>query len=727
MRVRLGPVIFCGAIGLARAIWLAAQLSGPDVATVGFLLLADVPVLGVLLLVALAESRLRRPWRVASIVLSTALAAVYLLDVFTVFALNARLQWSDFLRFARELWVAKSFVGLESVAVVLAAAGSFFVSLTVSRRTSRLLVAAALLALALPPSIGADLIPTHVQKYAASALSLPLDAWRGRHGPVAQYSAADMAAYRTGYEALFDAPFVRTRKNVLLVVVESLSAVDSARTSGLSHRLPRFDELSLRGTLFRNFVANNEASEGGLIAMLSGVPPLHYPTASTQPFEEYAVQPTMVEVFRRAGYVTEFLTSVPLRFLSMKAYVSSPTSGFASAAGQDEIERFRGAARYAFESPADHLLFEEVLARLDARAASAGPVFTTVVTASSHPPFLDPRGGQNTERTVWAYVQDELWWLHDELARRRFFDDGVLIITGDHRKMRPVRSEEQEKYGDSAKARVPLLVIGAGMRAGEVDDRLLQQADLLRLLDRVAQPDQPLSSAAIWVDRYTAVMGFAGNAMKVEVFTASNPRESYGLRLHGAEIEWLRRPPEALAVERAIHQQRALQQAVRVATVPAVPVEYGRELTPAENTPGVLVGISKDLDVGRDPDDPRGGLRTITTASFTQEHVLPLVGGEVPYTLTARGFLSIPADGEYWFINYGATELCFAIDKRVVIGCQRGLNPGLALLTAGLHRIDFRFVARDPQQRFDLKWLRPGERTYEPFPQQSLIAPLVRE
>jgi hypothetical protein len=236
-----------------------------------------------------------------------------------------------------------------------------------------------------------------------------------------------------------------------------------------------------------------------------------------------------------------------------------------------------------------------------------------------------------------------------------------------------------------------------------------------------------LSPVAIWVDRYTAVMGFAGNAMKVEIYTATNPREAFGLRLHGAEIEWLRRPPEALSVERAIHQQRAMQQATRIAAIPAVPLNFGRELTPASNTPGVLVGFSKDLDVGRDPDDPRGGLRTITTSSFTQDHVLPIVGGEVPYTLTARGFLSIPADGEYWFINYGAPELCLAIDKRVVIGCQRGLNPGLALLTAGLHRIDFRFVARDAQQHFELKWLRPGERTYEPFPLQYLIAPGDRE
>lgn len=728
MRLRLGTTIFCAAVGLGRAVWLASQLSGPDVATVGYLLLADLPVLGVLILLAFAEARLARPWRAAPIVLAIALVAVYLLDIFTVWALDARLQWSDLRRFAGELWLAKSFLGVTTALVVLAAAGSFVFSLASSRRTQWLLLAAAVLSVLAPRFISAERIPTHVQKYAASVLWLPLEAWTGRRPPASQYTAADVAAYRAGYDALFDAPFARTRASVMLVIVESLSAVDSARTSGIRDRLPRFDELSTRGALFRNFFANYEASEGGLVAILSGVPPLHFPTASTQPFEEYAVQRTMVDAFRRAGYYTEFLTSVPLRFLSMKTYLTGAHSGFVFVAGQQEIARFRGAPRYSFESPADHLLFEEALARFDAAtAAGRAPLFMTVVTATSHPPFIDPRGVENGEGSVWAYVQDELWWLYGELSRRRFFDDGVLVVTGDHRKMRPVRQEEQDRYGESAKARVPLVVIGAGMPSGGVDDRLLQQADLLRLLDRIRRPEQPLSPFVVWVNRYIAGLGFAGNAANVEVFTGGDLRVPYRLRLHGAGIEWLNRPPDALIVERAIHQQRALQQAVRISTVPAVPVRYGRDLTPAGNTPGVLVGVSKDLDVGREPDDPAHGLRTITTTSFEQAHVLPLLGVEGPYTLTARGFLRVPADGEYWFAIHGDAELCLAIDKRVVVGCQRGLNPGLALLTAGLHRIDLRFVARNDQQRFELKWLRPGERAYEPFPQHALVAPVERQ
>ena len=77
MRLRLGTVILCAAVGLGRAMWLAAQLSGRDAETIGYLLFADLPVLGVLCLLAFAEAKLPRPWRAAPLVLSVALVAVW--------------------------------------------------------------------------------------------------------------------------------------------------------------------------------------------------------------------------------------------------------------------------------------------------------------------------------------------------------------------------------------------------------------------------------------------------------------------------------------------------------------------------------------------------------------------------------------------------------------------------------------------------------------------------
>jgi hypothetical protein len=539
-----------------------------------------------------------------------------------------------------------------------------------------------------------------------------------------EYGPADIVAYRAAYDAMFDVPIATTRRDIVLVVVESLSAADSERTSGIGTLLPGFDALSRRGMLFRNFFANNEASEGGIVALLSGVPPLHYPGASTLPFDEYGMQRSMADVFRAAGYHNEFMTSVPLRFLSMHRYLQRPRSGFARVAGQREIARFEGAPRFSFESPADHLLFEELLARLDVRPAGA-PVFLTAVTASSHAPYLDPRGGANTEENIWSYVQHELTWLYEELARRRFFENGLLVVTGDHRKMRPIGRGEQERYGESAKARVPLLVIGAGVPAETVDDRLFQQSDLLRMLDRAIQPGVPLSPHAVWVNRYTVVLGRVANAARVDVFLNGSEREAYELRLRGAEIEWTRRPPEPLPIEREIHRQRAIQQAARAAAVPRTTLAFGRELTPMPDRPGVLLSLSDDLDLGRDPDDPAGARRVEPAMGFDRDSLAALASGK-PQSIAVRAFLPVPSDGEYWFSVWGDEEICLALDGRVVLGRQRGFNSGLAILRAGLHRLDLRFVMRHPGQRFELKWQPPGQKDFEPLPHGALILPAAR-
>ena len=723
MRLRVGPAVLCACVGLARAAWLSRQLSGFDLTEASLLLLADLPVGGALLLLAWLEGAGSRHWRIPVIAAMIAIVTIYLADVFAVVALNARLQAGDIGRFGVEVWVVRNLVGWRTGVVVIAAAASFFVAVATPRWLMRYALGGALASVAGPFLISPASIPVHLQKYTSSVLLLPSELWSDRRMPVPLYSPSDFDAYRAGYEALFDAPIARTRRDIILVVVESLSAFDSERTSGIGTKLPRFDALSRQGVLFRNFFANNDASEGGIVALLSGVPPLHYPTASTVPFEEYALQRTMVDSLRRGGYHCEFLTSVPLRFLSMHRYLQHPRSGFDYVAGQQEVARFKDAPRFAFESPADHLLFEELLARVDARPAAGPPVFMTAVTASSHSPYIDPRGRANTEASIWSYVQDELWWLHEELSRRGFFRNGLLIVTGDHRKMSPVRRDEQIRYGDSAKARIPLLIIGAGAPADQLDDRLFQQSDVLRMLDRALQPGVPLSPYVVWVNRYTVVLGSAANATKVDVFSGVNgAREAFELNVRGAQIDWRRSPSDPLPIERSIHQQRAIQQAVRLAAIPATTLAFGRELKPS-NEAGVLVGVSEDLDVSRDPDDPRGSRRTMAADSFDRETLASLTDAAKPHVVAVRTFLSVPVEGEYWFSAWGDDEICLAIDSQVVLGRHRGFNSGLAMLRAGLHRLDVRFLRRSAEQRFEVKWLRPGQKEFEVLPQAALIRP----
>lgn len=727
MRMRLGPLLACAVLGLVRAVWLSQQISGGRAIEVAYLLLADVPVLGALALLAVVEARSGRRWKPLVLLFSVVLVSLYVADVGAVLALNARLQVDDIRKFAVEWWLLPGFLNLKLVTVLALVAVSFFLKIPVRPRFARSGVVAGAILVALTFMGAPQAVPIHLQKYAGSVFLLARELWGIRKPPVSRYGEADFRAYGPEYDALFDAPFARSRTSIILVIVESLSSVDSFRTSGLRNLLPRFDELSREGVLFRNFAANFEASEGGIVALLSGVPPVHFPTASTNTFAEYARQRAITATFAGGGYRCEFLTSVPIDFISMQDYARSPRVGFSHAAGQREIARYTGAPKYAFESPADHLLYEEILARLSpAGVDPLQPVFLAAITASSHPPFVDPLGRGDNEANAWSYVQEQLWWLYQELDRRRYFDNGVLIITGDHRKMYPVSEQERERYGDSAKARIPLVIIGKGAARGAVDDRLFQQADLLRMLDRALQPGPSLSPFTLWSERYVFVFGIASNATNIEVFEPSDHgHRGYRLNVRGTEIDWTTRPASALAVERSLHRQRAIQQARREAAINQPLLNHGRDLRPAaDGARGMLIGISSDGDLARDPDDPRGGLRLFTSQSFDLAQVRAIAGPlDRPFTMTVRGFLEIDREGPYWFSAFADRVSCLAIDGEVILGCHAGLNEGLALLTAGRHRIELRYYRHGPRDALRLKWLPPGAREFVDFPQERLVVP----
>ena len=730
MRIRIGPLLLCLCLAVYRAVWISAQLSGLHISELAVLLLADLPVLGVFALLALAESVFRRPWSRIALLLTLVLIAVYLADVLAGLALNSRLRLADLRLFAGEWWLVRSFVSAPLIVVLLMTAASVPVKLSIPPKVVTFLPPTAMLLLLLPFAVPDAAIPSHLQKYSGSVLLLINEAFGSRRLAASRYRPGDFASYGSEYHALFEAPIAQTGRDIILVIVESLSAADSHRASGIRDLLTRFDALSREGMLFRNFFANYEASEGGIVALLSGVPPLHFPTASTNTFGEYALQRGITESFKRRGYRCEFLTSVPLQFIAMDAYAQSSVVGFTFAGGQHEIPRMKNAPRFAFQSPADRVLYEELLDRLDSRPAkNPEPMFLVAVTASSHPPYVDPRGRGDSEENAWRYVQEELWWLHAELTRRGFFENGLLLITGDHRKMVPISRLERERYGESAKARVPLVIIGKGAPRDAVDDRLFQQADLLRLLDRAVQRNVELSPFVLWAERYLFAYGVAANASNLEVFESGNDaREGYRLKLRGAEIDWITRPPNPLAVERAIHTQRAMQQGMRAAALIPSVVNFGRDLQPADHRRGVLVGFSTDVDLSRDPDDPHPTLKMLTTDSFDPGKVLGAVGGWVePFTLTVRAFVATPQTGEYWFSMFADDDGCLAIDKQIVLGCQRGLNQGVALLTAGVHRLDLRFVDRGGDERLQLDWMPPGAKAFTAFPQQDLILPETRD
>jgi lipoteichoic acid synthase len=268
------------------------------------------------------------------------------------------------------------------------------------------------------------------------------------------------------------------RPNVILVVVESLSPYQSWRTAGLNDWTPKLDALAASGLRVGSFRANGVSSEEGLIALLTGEPPIPRPVANARTLEQFSAPAQSVPRFLgRAGYRTEFLTTGNLGFLGKGGWLDA--IGFQYREGHD-APFYRGMKRHNFDAAPDGALYDRALQEIE-RNGTQQPLFMTLETVSTHLPYEQPETGESTEASVFRYADAQLARFVAALGARGFFDNGVLLVTGDHRAMVPMGGGEFSRFGDRAYAMVPMIAIGMGLH-GNVRGTF-SQSDLLPSLE----------------------------------------------------------------------------------------------------------------------------------------------------------------------------------------------------------------------------------------------------
>ena len=555
----IGFALFALLLAIYKSLSLTTEMGG---GVNRFLTLAglDVFFVALLLLLCILHARVvTRSLQFISWLLLALMSLYYLVDSFTVLALDEHASLFEIGRYAPEWGVVLSFFDIRAFGaiVLLAAAGFLRIRQTTRTRLIMLLVLVIMLLVAVLSAVSA---PQALRKYAVLSPLDILDVMTTQ-GLSEVYSEEDVQFF-TGLKHSA-AIIPETRPNVILLVVESLSSINSAKVSGSGGWLNDFDVLAEQGVLFSNFFANHQASEGGLIALLGGFPPIHFPTATPYMFDEFAVQPSVIGEYQQAGYFTEFLTNADLAFIGLDRFLSG--LGVDHSRGRDEVDTMKNAPRVVQDAPSDAYLYQEAILTVERLQAAAQPFVLTVATTSTHLPYTHPGDGSDTAEAVWAWSMQQLRAFHTQIADAGFFENGILLVTGDHRQMRPVSEREVKRYGDSAKARVPLLVIGKDLPAGEIDTRFFQQSDLLRLLGKIDEPHASLSPYPVWVERYNRKYGRIELIDKLGVFDeADGGRHEYRIRVPGNRIEWLERKPAfARKLETQIHMQRSLHQVVR--------------------------------------------------------------------------------------------------------------------------------------------------------------------
>lgn len=484
----------------------------------------------------------------------------YLVDSFVLLALNEHAPLFDMGRYAIEPRIVMSFFDARAYTAIVLLLVSMLFNLVFQssiRKISYFCVMAALGA----GVFSAVYAPLPLTRYAMLNTTELLEVLSSSEVE-SVYSTEQVRFYSTQVNKEVHIP--ESKSDIVLLVVESLSSINSNKVSGLGGILDGFDALAEDGLLFRNFFANHQASEGGLIALLGGYPPIHFPTASPYMFDEFAIQPSVLGEYRNEGYFTGFLTNAELSFIGLNRFLEG--LGVDQSRGKDEVPAMAVAPVVVQNAPSDAYLYDEALKTIERLATQEQPFLLTLATTSTHLPYKHPEDGDDTAEAVWEWSLEELESFYQELQNTGFFDNGILLITGDHRQMRPLTETEITRYGDSARARVPLLVIGKDIPAGAVDDRFFQQADLLRMLGKLGQVNATLSPQPIWVERYNRKYGQVELMDRLSVFDETNLGfHEYKLKVPGNRIHWLgAKPPFTHRIEIRIHAQRSQHQQMRL-------------------------------------------------------------------------------------------------------------------------------------------------------------------
>ena len=272
------------------------------------------------------------------------------------------------------------------------------------------------------------------------------------------------------------------RRNVIVVVMESLSSHHSQHYSGVNNWTPKIDALAQEGFSVIDFYANGFSTSQGLVAVLTGHDPLpsaHWGNAASW----RGVADSLPFRLKSLGYKTAMLSNVDLDFLDARKFFQS--------IGFDEVEgynapAFKDVERFQWGAPADDSLYQRVT-RWVTGQTDVQPYFIFVNTLSTHPPFINPRTNEKSEEAAFRYGDQAFGAFVAQLRKERFFDNGILLLTGDHRTMTPVSAAAALRFGAAAPARVPLLAIGAGIPAGKASASY-QQADLPSSIEYLLGP-----------------------------------------------------------------------------------------------------------------------------------------------------------------------------------------------------------------------------------------------
>lgn len=271
------------------------------------------------------------------------------------------------------------------------------------------------------------------------------------------------------YEKFFSKKKWWTKQpNIIVVFAESLSPIDSLRVGKKYNNLPYFDRIQKQWITFTNFVNNGCTSDTAHIGLLLWIEPIKvfwYTIWAYSWFKHFTN--SLPNFFYSQWYTPIFISAVDINFLWQKTFLS--WIGFTQIIWQ---EAFVNQKKYVFDAAPDHSLYNKTL---DVIHQQSGSYFVVIQSISFHKPYNTPYG--KTEKSALRYADKSLYYFYLQLKKSWFFDNGMLVIVTDHRKMEALQKWEQEALGDFRYTKWVATIVWTGIAPGSINNNIIQHTD----------------------------------------------------------------------------------------------------------------------------------------------------------------------------------------------------------------------------------------------------------
>lgn len=262
-----------------------------------------------------------------------------------------------------------------------------------------------------------------------------------------------------------------SKRNVVLILMESMSADFLARYGNTGGLTPFLDSLSRHAICFDQIYSAGIHTNHGILATLYS-----YPALMKRNLMKGAVIQNYVglpSVLRRNGYETIFFMTHESQYDNMNGFLR--TNGFNQVYSEENYPPEEVVNSFGVQ---DDFLFDFALPVMG-KTARETPFFATLLTISNHPPYVIPDWFEpkstKVEDQIVEYADCSLNRFFTKAKQEPWFDNTLFVFVADHGKLvGDVDCEMPQSYNH-----VPLFIYDPKADSARVVEKLGGQIDIM--------------------------------------------------------------------------------------------------------------------------------------------------------------------------------------------------------------------------------------------------------